>query len=159
MLHRGAQPCSPVSSFADELLAAHGTNLDFLPKICRWTCCHTHTPLERTFTNPGTSEHTKKHMCSLLLHVGKHTYTSTRTSCCFSVSCKLRDLSCRAEIITTGRNGLKCCLKTAKSLVRRPGSGPSFLSSFTSLLQASGGKHACKWNKQMSICISTISKP
>lgn len=159
MLRKGAWSCSPDTSSTDELLVAHRTKLDFIPKICRWTCCHTHTPLERTFTNLGTSEHAKKHMCSLLVHVGKHTHAHTCTSHCFPVSFKLRDLSCRTEIITTGRNGLKCCLKTYNSLLCRTNSGPAFLSLFTSLLQESEGKLTCEWNKQTCICIGTISKP
>lgn len=137
------------SGFTEELLGTHRTKLCSIPKICTWTCCCTHTPPGRTFT--------MAHAPSTCWEA--HIHTSTHISHCFLVPFKTRNLSCRAEIIMTGRNGLKCCFKSAKSLLCRHGSGLSFLSSFTSSLGKSAGKLTCKWNKQICIHIQCHQWP
>lgn len=95
----------------------------------------------------------------LLVHAGKHTHTSTCISHCFQASFKPKNLSCRAGIIMTGRNGFKCCLKSAKSLLCKQGSGLSFLSLFTSLLWESAGKLICKWTSRCAFTFNAISDP
>lgn len=57
----------------------------------------------------------------------------------------------------TGSNGLKRCLKTAKSLLCGAGE-PSVLQSSTLSLQGPEGKLTHEWNEQTGICISTISE-